>query len=191
MNPLWYYLIIINVIGFITAAVIAKLRKKTVEGQMNIIITLMTLLGGSLGILLAVLAFDTKVVKENIMSRVFIVCIFVIQVIILLTVHGVHGEKLNLDFLEFFKRYKFFTIYLGAVNFVTLISFAVDKIAAVKDKARIKIVTLLGLCFVGGSVGGLIGMYLFRHKTQKSYFSKGIPLIVLMQAVVLFYVMNL
>jgi len=40
------------------------------------------LIGGSVGILLAILLFDRKNVKDNMMSRVFIVCVFVIQVII-------------------------------------------------------------------------------------------------------------
>ena len=50
---------------------------------------------------------------------------------------------------------------------------------------------LLGLAFIGGSVGALIGMYGFHHKTKKAYFTVGVPLILLMQVVVLFYVMNM
>lgn len=57
-------------------------------------------------------------------------------------------------------------------------------------RSRIRIVTLLGLSFASGSVGGLISMYLFRHKTQKDYFTVGMPLIIVTQIVVLFYVMN-
>ena len=76
------------------------------------------------------------------------------------------------------------------INFITLIAFAVDKIAAIEEKPRIRIVTLLGLAFIGGSIGGLIGMFVFRHKIKKDYFMVGVPLIIIMQVVVIFYLMN-
>ena len=60
-----------------------------------------------------------------------------------------------------------------------------------KGKNRIRIVTLLGSAFIGGSVGSLAGMYLFRHKTDKNYFYIGVPLMVVMQVFVLFYLSNL
>ena len=50
---------------------------------------------------------------------------------------------------------------------------------------------MLGLAFIGGSLGGLIAMYAFQHKTKKDYFTVGIPLIMVMQAVVIFYLMNI
>ena len=46
------------------------------------------------------------------------------------------------------------------------------------------------LAFIGGSVGALLAMYLLRHKTKKDYFTVGVPLIMIMQVVVLFYAMN-
>lgn len=70
------------------------------------------------------------------------------------------------------------------------IVFAIDKVNARTHRSRIRIVTLLGLSFAGGSIGGLISMYLFRHKTQKDYFTAGMPLIIIMQIVVIFCVMN-
>ena len=87
-------------------------------------------------------------------------------------------------------EHRILLIYLGIMNLVTFIVFAIDKVNARANRSRIKIVTLLGLSFAGGSVGGLISMYLFRHKTQKDYFTVGMPLIIVMQVVVLFYVMN-
>lgn len=74
---------------------------------------------------------------------------------------------------------------------VTFAVFGLDKIAAIEKRSRIRIVTLLGLCFIGGSVGGLGAMYLFHHKTKKDYFTVGVPRIIVMQAVVIFYLMNL
>ncbi|ERH31911.1 hypothetical protein HMPREF9244_00350 [Alloscardovia omnicolens F0580] len=53
-----------------------------------------------------------------------------------------------------------------------------------------KIVTLLGLAYFGGALGALLGMYIFRHKTQKNYFYIGVPLMLIMQLVILWYAMN-
>lgn len=86
---------------------------------------------------------------------------------------------------------KVLIMYLVVINFITLAAFAIDKIAAIEGRSRIRIVTLLGLAFIGGSLGGLIAMYLFRHKIRKDYFTVGIPMIMLMQVFVIFYFMNM
>lgn len=191
MEPFWYYLIIVNIIGFVLFAVNTWLYSNTEEGQVDKFLTITALLGGSLGILISIMIFDRKAVKGNMMSRVFIICVFVIQIVIILVLQGVHGESLTFAFWEFFSKYKILLIYLVIVNFVTFAAFAVDKIAAIEKRSRIRIVTLLGLCFIGGSLGGLVAMYLFHHKTQKDYFVVGVPLIIAMQVVVIFYLMNL
>ncbi len=66
----------------------------------------------------------------------------------------------------------------------------IDKHNAEQRRSRIRIVTLLTLSFIGGSIGGLIAMYLFHHKTQKDYFTVGLPLMIIMQVLVVFYLMN-
>ncbi|MFR5700999.1 MAG: DUF1294 domain-containing protein [Eubacterium ramulus] len=164
--------------------------RHTANGRIDVIVTMVSLLGGSAGMLLMILLFDRKAEKENMMSRVFIICIFIIQVIMLLIFKGHHAEHFTFAFWKFFAEHRILLIYLGIMNLVTFIVFAIDKVNARANRSRIKIVTLLGLSFAGGSVGGLISMYLFRHKTQKDYFTVGMPLIIVMQVVVLFYVMN-
>lgn len=185
-----YYLIGANVIGFFLYLINMWLYSNTAEGQVDKFLTILSLLGGSLGILLAILIFDRKAVKDNMMSRVFIACVFVIQVIILLMVKGHHADHITLAFWTFFNQYKILLIYLGIINFVTFAVYAIDKVNAAEHRSRIRIVTLLGLAFIGGSVGALLAMYLLRHKTKKDYFTVGIPLIMIMQVVVLFYAMN-
>lgn len=169
MGAFGYYLIIINAIGFVLFAVNTWLYSNTAEGQVGKFLTINSLLGGSLGILISILIFDRKAVKGNMMSRVFIAGVFVIQIVIFLVLRGVHGEEITFAFWEFFSKYKILLIYLGITNFVTFAAFAVDKIAAIEKRSRIRIVTLLGLCFIGGSLGGLGAMYLFHHKTKKDY----------------------
>ena len=67
-------------------------------------------------------------------------------------------------------------IFFILINLIALISFAVDKWKAVNQRWRIKEVTLIGLCVLGGSIGGLSGMCLFHHKTKKPLFFIGIPI---------------
>lgn len=185
-----YYLIGVNVIGFFLYLLNMFLYSHTENGQVDAILTFWLLIGGSAGILLAILLFDRKAVKDNMMSRVFIACVFVIQVIILLMVKGHHADHITLSFWEFFAKYKALLIYLAVINFIAFAAYAVDKVNAAEHRSRIRIVTLLGLAFIGGSIGSLLAMYLLRHKTRKDYFTVGVPLIIVMQVVVIFYMMN-
>jgi len=185
-----YYLIIVNVIGFILFAVNTWLYSHTAEKQVDSVLTITALIGGSVGILLSILLFDKKAEKGNMMSRVFVACIFVIQLVIFLMLKGHIADNITLAFWVFFDKYKILLVYLGIINFVTFALFAIDKFAAIEHRSRIRIITLLGFAFIGGSLGGLLAMYLFRHKTRKDYFTVGIPLIIVMQIVVTFYLMN-
>ena len=181
------YLLIINIIGFILYLINNAFYKYTDDGQIDILLTITSLIGGSGGILLAILLFDRKPEKENMMSRVFIACIFVIQCILILIIKENMLEKITLGFNNFFEQHKFLMIYLLAINIITFIFFGLDKYAANNDKWRIKNVTLLGLAFIGGTIGGLIAMYVFRHKTQKDYYTVGLWLMIIMQIILLIY----
>lgn len=185
-----YYLIIINVIGFILFSINAWLYSNTADKQIDAILTICSLLGGSLGIVLAILLISPKARKGNMMSRVFVSCILVIQIIIFLIVKGHISNNITLAFWNFFSKNKILLVYLVIINIVTFIAFAIDKMNAVKKRSRIRIVTLLGLSFIGGSIGGIVAMYTFRHKTKKDYFTVGEPLIIIMQIFLLFYLMN-
>lgn len=191
MNTIEKYLIAINIIGFLMYFINFLLYKYTKSANIDVILTLLALAGGSLGIFAFIVIFDRKSVKENMMSRVFIICVLIIQIIAMLFIKGFHGEEINIAFWEFFGRNKILMIYLGIINVITFLAFAIDKLHAIKGKRRIRIITLLGLAFVGGSAGALLGMYTLRHKTKVDYFTVGVPLIMIMQAVVVFFVMNI
>ena len=190
MGTFEYYLLIVNGIGFLLYLINMWLYSHTAEGQVDKFLTILSLAGGSAGILLAILLFDRKAVKDNMMSRVFIACVFVIQVLILMMVKGHHADTITFAFWKFFTDYKVLLIYFGIINFVAFVMFAIDKVNAAEHRSRIRIVTLLGVAFIGGSVGGLMAMYLLHHKTKKDYFTVGIPLIMIMQVVVAFYILN-
>ena len=182
------YLLIINIIALVIYGIKVLVYKHQTRDWFEMFIVL---LGGSAGILLMIILFDRKAVKENMMSRVFTLCMLVIQAILLLIVKGYHGDQIHIDFWDYLMQHRILLIYLAVVNILTIIVFGVDKMNAKSNRQRVRIVTLLGLAFIGGSVGALIGMYGFHHKTKKAYFTVGVPLILLMQVVVLFYVMNM
>ena len=71
--------------------------------------------------------------------------------------------------------------YLAAVNLVTFTVYGVDKAKARRGAWRVPEKTLFRLPLLGGSVGALLGMLVFRHKTKHWYFVWGIPLILLAQ----------
>ncbi len=77
---------------------------------------------------------------------------------------------------------KLLYVYLCIINVVSLLFMLVDKRKAIKRRWRIPEKTLLGICAIGGSLGGIIGMYLFRHKTRHAAFSIGIPVMLLIHA---------
>ncbi|MGE5379438.1 MAG: DUF1294 domain-containing protein [Methylocystaceae bacterium] len=80
--------------------------------------------------------------------------------------------------------------YLLITNLITLVVFAVDKKRAKRGQWRIKESTLLFWCLIGGSIGGLAGMYLLRHKTRHPKFSIGIPGIITLQLIGAFIVIK-
>ena len=185
------YLLIINIIALVIYGIKVLVYKHQTSDWFEKLCMFIVLLGGSAGILLMIILFDRKAVKENMMSRVFTLCMLVIQAILLLIVKGYHGDQIHIDFWDYLMQHRILLIYLAVVNILTIIVFGVDKMNAKSNRQRVRIVTLLGLAFIGGSVGALIGMYGFHHKTKKAYFTVGVPLILLMQVVVLFYVMNM
>ena len=185
------YLLIINIIALVIYGIKVLVYKHQTRDWFEKLCMFIVLLGGSAGILLMIILFDRKAVKENMMSRVFTLCMLVIQAILLLIVKGYHGDQIHIDFWDYLMQHRILLIYLAVVNILTIIVFGVDKMNTKSNRQRVRIVTLLGLAFIGGSVGALIGMYGFHHKTKKAYFTVGVPLILLMQVVVLFYVMNM
>ena len=76
---------------------------------------------------------------------------------------------------------KYLLWYLAAVNLVTFTVYGVDKAKARRGAWRVPEKTLFLLPLLGGSVGALLGMLVFRHKTKHWYFVWGIPLILLAQ----------
>lgn len=75
-------------------------------------------------------------------------------------------------------------IYLILINLITFLAMYIDKIKAKKGKRRIPEKTLFILVGLGGGIGGILGMYLFRHKTKKTRFVIGFPAILIFEVLV-------
>ena len=74
-------------------------------------------------------------------------------------------------------------IYLELVNLAAFAMMGIDKRRAKKGRWRIPESALILSAVIGGGIGALAGMYLFRHKTKKKKFTVGIPVIIGMQVV--------
>ncbi|WP_026654350.1 MULTISPECIES: DUF1294 domain-containing protein [Butyrivibrio] len=73
------------------------------------------------------------------------------------------------------------TVYIIAVNIIGFALMGNDKRRARKNAFRIPEATLFAFSIIGGSIGTLIGMYTFRHKTKHMTFKIGIPVIIFVQ----------
>ena len=76
-------------------------------------------------------------------------------------------------------------IYLLTINVITFLAMLIDKKKAEKGRWRIKESTLLTLALIGGSIGEVLGMHIFRHKTKKPRFFIGVPVMLVLQIILL------
>ena len=79
---------------------------------------------------------------------------------------------------------KLLLVYLFLINAVGLCFMLADKIKARKNMWRIPEAALIWSAIMGGSLGVLLGMKLFRHKTLHPKFSIGVPLILAIQVII-------
>ncbi len=77
--------------------------------------------------------------------------------------------------------------YVTCLSLLGIILMAMDKKSAKKNRYRISENQLMFISLLGGSMGILFGMLIFKHKTSKKKFYMGIPGIYTMQWVFLFF----
>lgn len=78
--------------------------------------------------------------------------------------------------------------YLILINAVGLLIMLADKQKARRGAWRIPEATLMGVALLGGSIGAMAGMYLFRHKTKHPKFYIGLPLILILQIALILWI---
>ena len=75
-------------------------------------------------------------------------------------------------------------IYLAVVNLVTFFLYGIDKWKAKRSKWRIEESTLLGWAALGGTIGALLGIKAWHHKSRHKKFTIGVPAILIAQLIV-------
>ena len=78
--------------------------------------------------------------------------------------------------------------YLLIINLVAFVCYGVDKLKAKRNAPRVSERTLLLLALLGGSVGAWLGMQVWRHKTKHAMFSVGVPVMLLLQAALYWWI---
>ena len=81
-------------------------------------------------------------------------------------------------------------IYLIAINVITFFLYGIDKMKAQRSKWRIPEAVLLGLPVIGGTIGALFGMRVWNHKTKHKIFKYGLPLLLLIQILLLYFMLS-
>lgn len=81
-------------------------------------------------------------------------------------------------------------IYLAVINLVGFTLMGVDKRRAVKGAWRISEAALFLAAVLGGSIGSILGMKIFRHKTKHWYFKYGMPSILIVQIALTIFILT-
>lgn len=84
---------------------------------------------------------------------------------------------------------KYLTVYLIIINAAAFLLMLADKKKAMKHAFRIPEATLLGVAVIGGSLGAVLGMRIFRHKTRKLKFTLGLPLLLAVHMILLYFLL--
>ena len=78
-------------------------------------------------------------------------------------------------------------IYFFIINLFAIFLMKYDKVKAINNQYRVSEKTLYLIALILGGIGIYIGMYLFRHKTKHVKFTVGIPLIIILNILTIYY----
>lgn len=81
-------------------------------------------------------------------------------------------------------------LYLTAVNLAGFAVMGIDKQKAIRHLWRVWESTLFLIALIGGSLGSIIGMRVFHHKTRHWYFVYGMPAILILQIILVVLVLR-
>jgi len=80
-------------------------------------------------------------------------------------------------------------IYILMINLIAFLAMGLDKWKAKRGAWRIPEQTLISFVLLGGGIGGIVGMYTFRHKTKKPRFFVGFPVILISEIALCIYLL--
>jgi uncharacterized membrane protein YsdA (DUF1294 family) len=75
--------------------------------------------------------------------------------------------------------------YLIITNIIGFALMGIDKRRAIRNAFRVPEATLFAIAIAGGSIGSILGMLIFRHKTKHWYFKLGMPLVLVFQLLII------
>ncbi len=81
-------------------------------------------------------------------------------------------------------------LYLTVINLTGFAVMGIDKRKAVRHLWRVRESTLFLIALLGGSVGSILGMRMFRHKTRHWYFVYGMPAILVLQILLAVFILT-
>ncbi|CAK7017807.1 MAG: hypothetical protein PEGG_00726 [Paraeggerthella hongkongensis] len=193
MSSLALYLVAVNIVSFIAFTVDYLLCCRIPnleESRANaILMDLFPIAGGAIGSLLALFVWSGRIHKHRINKSniawwfLCFLCLVIWAVVVLLVTGSVEVDPNAVLGSWNLAALKILAIYLLFINAITFVVFVVDKKVAENGNSyskRVPEARLLGLCLIGGSVGGLTGMYAVRHKTKKWYFTLGLPIFIVL-----------
>lgn len=79
------------------------------------------------------------------------------------------------------------TVCIIMLNLIAFAIFGYDKLLAKNNQRRISENILLSLSFLGGTVGAILGMLIFRHKISKKSFLLKFVLIIFLQIIIIYF----
>ena len=84
-----------------------------------------------------------------------------------------------------------FVLYLFIINSITFLVWGYDKFSSVKKTRRVSEINLLIVAFLGGALGGVLGIVLFRHKIAKRTFLLKFTGAVVLQLILLRFLLRI
>ena len=179
LTSLQWYVVAINIIAFLVYTIDFQIYIHGGKGiKPAVLCNLVTICGGALGTLVAEILWDRKINKINAQSRIYTLAWLILQGAFFWSICGPNRETVKTHALAFYNEHKILCNYYAAINLVTFVVFAIDKIKAIMGNWRIREVILLGLCLLGGGAGGLLAMDILNHKVKSMHFMVGVPLLI-------------
>ena len=192
LDALELWLMVMNAASLLLHAIHFAVLRPHGRGIGPVALGLVTAAGGAPATALTHLVWDLRVTKENAWQHVLALTSLVLWGVAYAFTHVCPprpdvflGNLLALQPLA-----QPAAIILAGASAITFVAFGIDKWCAIKDRWRIPEAVLLGLCCLGGTLGGLLGMLLFRHKIRSTEFAWGVPLILVSQLALVAYLVN-
>lgn len=184
-----WYVIAINIVAFLVYTIDFQIYNHGGDGiKPAVLCNLVTICGGALGTLVAEVLWDRKINKVNAQSRIYTLVWLILQAAFFWSIWGPNHETVKAHALTFYNEHKILCIYYATINLVTFVVFAIDKIKAMMGAWRIREVILLGLCLLGGGVGGMLAMDICNHKVKSMHFMVGVPLLICAHLVLIAFI---